>query len=154
MLSGKPPKLPVWKTKTRRLDRMRNRRKKLETATALQTAWKLSTTRGYRISRKLRHRIEHLFGEAKQSHGLRRARYRGLAKMNEQVTLTAIAQNLKRLVKFLNQPPKRASYHAALRTKYSTRWKTLVCLPLLSCIFAASRHFPSLMPVSGLGQNE
>ncbi len=62
----------------------------------------LSRTRGYQISRKLRHRIEHLFGEAKLTHGLGRARYRGLAKMNEQATLTAIAQNLKRLVKFLN----------------------------------------------------
>ena len=106
LLTGKPPELPRWKTKTRRLDWQRNRRKKLETAIALQTAWKLSTTRGYQISRKLRHRIEHLFGEAKQSHGLNKARYRGLKKLNEQVTLTATVQNLKRLVKFLDQPPK------------------------------------------------
>ena len=130
LLSGMPPELPVWKTKTRRLDWMRNRRKKLETATALQTAWELSTTRGYQISRKLRHRIEHLFGEAKQSHGLRRARYRGLAKMNEQTTLTAIAQNLKRLVKFLDQPLK------------SARNKALVCAkrPLLS-LFPGCQQF-------------
>ena len=51
------------------------------------------------------------------SHGLGRARSRGLEKMNEQVTLTAIAQNLKRLVKFLNNPGKAASSQGALRPK-------------------------------------
>ena len=104
LLAGKPPELPVWKTKTRRLDWLRNRRKKLETAIALQTAWQLPTTRRYKISWKLRHRIEHLFGEAKQSHGLNKARYRGLEKINEQAALTALTQNLKRLVKFLGNP--------------------------------------------------
>ncbi len=80
-------------------------------------AWELSRTRGYQISRKLRHRIEHLFGEAKLSHGLGRARYRGLAKMNEQATLTAITQNLKRMVKFLNKPNRRQPDNGAVRPK-------------------------------------
>lgn len=107
LLADKPPALPVWQRRTSNLQHLRKRRQKMETAKALQTAWQLSTSRGYQISGKLRHRIEHLFGEAKQSHGLGRARFRGLAKMNEQATLTAIAQNLKRLVKFLHKPNRR-----------------------------------------------
>lgn len=114
LLADNPPELPVWKTKTRRLDWLRKRRKKLETAIALQTAWQLPTTRRYQISWKLRHRIEHLFGEAKQSHGLGKARFRGLEKMNEQATLIALTQNLKRLVKFLGKPNRRIQNQGAI----------------------------------------
>ncbi len=95
----------------------RKRKEKLAQAVALDRAAELSDSKGYNLSRKLRHRIEHLFGEAKQSHGLRRARYQGLEKMNEQVTLTAIAQNLKRLVKFLSPPGKRVPNQGAVRPK-------------------------------------
>ena len=38
-----------------------------------------------------------LFGEAKEQHGLRRAKYRGLKKMQMQVYGIAITQDLKRL---------------------------------------------------------
>lgn len=136
LLAGKPPELPVWKTKTRRLDWQRKRRKKLETAIALQTAWRLSTSRGYQISRKLRHRIEHLFGEAKQSHGLRKARSRGLEKMNEQATLTAIVQNLKRLVKYLDKRPtpiaaKAASCRMRLEFTFHSVFRSLPTLKSL-----------------------
>jgi hypothetical protein len=41
---------------------------------------------------------EGLFAEAKQNHGLSRARYRGRAKVQIQAYLIAMAQNLKRLV--------------------------------------------------------
>jgi len=44
-------------------------------------------------------KIEGLFAEAKQNHGLSRARYRGRAKVQIQAYLSATAQNLKRLVK-------------------------------------------------------
>lgn len=100
------PEMPRWKNRANLLVRAHKRALKLKQFRILNAAWELSKTRGYKISYKLRHRIEHLFGEAKQSHGLGKARYRGLAKMNEQATLTAIAQNLKRLVKFLNKRPK------------------------------------------------
>src|SRR5262245_22925149 len=53
------------------------------------------------FKRKLAERqwkAEGVFGEAKGSHGLRRAKYRGKTKMQIQLYLTAIAQNLKRLV--------------------------------------------------------
>ena len=41
---------------------------------------------------------EGLFAEAKQNHGLARARYRGRSKVQIQAYLSAMAQNLKRLV--------------------------------------------------------
>jgi hypothetical protein len=43
-------------------------------------------------------KAEGLFAEAKQNHGLSRARYRGRPKVQIQAYLTATAQNLKRLV--------------------------------------------------------
>ena len=45
--------------------------------------------------------IEGLFAEAKQFHGLRRARYRGLQKVSIQALMTAMAQNIKRIIKQL-----------------------------------------------------
>ena len=43
-------------------------------------------------------KAEGLFAEAKQNHGLARARYRGRSKVQIQAYLSAMAQNLKRLV--------------------------------------------------------
>jgi hypothetical protein len=43
--------------------------------------------------------VEPLFGEAKQWHGLRRFRLRGLPKVNSQALLTAAGQNLERLLR-------------------------------------------------------
>lgn len=117
LLCKKPPEIPSWKRRTFDIDRLRKRKAKWTQAVALHHATERSTSKGYALSRKLRHRIEHLFGEAKQSHGLSRARYRGLAKMNEQATLTALAQNLKRLVKFLGTPGHRVPNQGAVRPK-------------------------------------
>ena len=139
LLIDKPPAIPVWRRRTKNLAHLRKRREKVAQAKALNAAWELSRTRGYQISRKLRHRIEHLFGEAKQSHGLRRARYRGVAKMNEQAILTAIAQNLKRLVKFLNQPPKSIPNQGEVRIERTFYRLVPVYLPLLMLISYASR---------------
>lgn len=118
LLCGAPPEIPSWKRRTFNIDHLRKRKEKVFQAMALNYAAELSNSKGYKISRKLRHRIEHLFGEAKQSHGLNRARYRGLEKMNEQATLTAIAQNLKRIVKFLNKPGRVLSSKRMLRPKH------------------------------------
>ena len=43
-------------------------------------------------------KIEGLFGEAKENHGLRRVRYRGLSKVQIQFLMIAIALNCKRIV--------------------------------------------------------
>ncbi len=51
-----------------------------------------------RALRKRQVWVEPLFGEAKEWHGLRRFRLRGLEKVNIEAVLTAAGQNLKRLV--------------------------------------------------------
>ena len=55
----------------------------------------------YRLGVKERYKVERKLGEAKTRHGLGRCRYLGLAKYAIQGCLTAIALNLKRLVKLL-----------------------------------------------------
>lgn len=60
----------------------------------------LTKTREYKSQmRKRKHVIESLFGEAKEFHGLRRARFRGLDRVTIQVLWTATVLNIKRLVK-------------------------------------------------------
>jgi hypothetical protein len=65
---------------------------------ALDWAEDLRQSKGYAISQKMRKRIEHLFGEAKEQMGLRRARRRGFKNVEEQCLMTALAQNIKRIV--------------------------------------------------------
>ena len=52
---------------------------------------------------RVRARIEKIFGTWKRSYGLRRMRWRGLAKASAQVRLTAIAYNLKRSLSISRQ---------------------------------------------------
>ncbi len=92
--------LPAWQRRTFNLERKRARDRKLKEVQARNRVRDIQQTRGYQISRKLRIRSEHLFAEGKNQHGLARARRRGLARVQSQVILTAIVQNLKRLVAF------------------------------------------------------
>lgn len=55
----------------------------------------------YLAGLKERYKIERKFGEGKQQHGLGRCRYRGLERYTIQVVLTAMALDLKRMVKLL-----------------------------------------------------
>ena len=50
---------------------------------------------------RIRGRIKKIFGTWKRSYGLRRMRWRGLAKATAQVHFTAIAYNLKRTLNIL-----------------------------------------------------
>ena len=50
---------------------------------------------------RVRGRIEKIFGTWKRSYGLRRMRWRGLAKAGIQIRLTAIAYNMKRSLKII-----------------------------------------------------
>jgi len=56
---------------------------------------------GYRLSQRCRKLIEELFGEAKDWHGLRRFRRRGLLRVQQEVHLIGWVLNLKRLAKAL-----------------------------------------------------
>lgn len=58
-------------------------------------------------------KVEALFAELKNQIGLRRLRLRRLKFVREQFFLEAAAQNIKRLVRFLSQPPTSAKTVAA-----------------------------------------
>jgi len=70
---------------------------------SIQQARQLNQTRAYRISQRMRKKIEELFGEAKEWMGLRRAKFRRWKFVGEQVLMTATAQNIKRMVKLLSR---------------------------------------------------
>jgi IS5 family transposase len=97
------PTKPVWTRKVVEQAAARRARMKRLAVRGRNRALRAAQTRGYRISRKLRLRIEHLFGEAKTCHGLGRARYRGLVKVQRQMLLTAAVINLKRLAASLGR---------------------------------------------------
>jgi len=66
--------------------------------------------RGKRIYKRRKETVERSFADAKQLHGHRYARMRGLAKVQEQSLLAAVAQNIKKIALLLsaagpNLPP-------------------------------------------------
>jgi transposase len=65
----------------------------------------LMQTQAYRRSGRRRKKIETLFGDAKRNLGLSRLQLRGLAGARDEFLLTAITQNLKRLVCHVAIPP-------------------------------------------------
>ena len=82
----------------------------------------LDRVRAYRDTepyrRALRKRavwVEPLFGEAKEWHGLRRFRLRGLEKVNSEALMIACGQNVKRLLAFGSRGLRRMAQAAALR---------------------------------------
>ncbi len=56
---------------------------------------------GKEIYKRRKETIERSFANAKQLHGYRYAKYRGIERVREQAYLTAIVQNIKKLVKYL-----------------------------------------------------
>jgi transposase len=79
----------------------------------LNRAEALRQSAAYRISQRCRKKIEHLFAEAKEQMGLRRARRHGWHNVTEQCLLTALVQNLKRIVAMVGPLPKTAASAAA-----------------------------------------
>jgi len=89
--------VPTWKRRTFDLDRYRKRCEKVRQVQARNRVREAQRTHGYTVSRKLRVRSEHLFAEAKNEHGLGRARHRSLERVDRHSLLIAAVQNLKRL---------------------------------------------------------
>lgn len=115
LVSGeKETPVPVYRRRTFDLNRQRRRAEQIRRSKACQTVRAQYETRGYQVSRKLRVRSEHLFAEGKNEHGLDRARRRGLDRVQVQMTLVALVQNLKRLAAHVGRGP-RAAAGAALR---------------------------------------
>ena len=63
--------------------------------------WFTKTHNGRRLYNWRKQTIERSFAEAKENHGFRYARMRGIQNMREQCFLTAAVQNMKRLAKAL-----------------------------------------------------
>lgn len=102
-LDSPPEPAPTWKVRPRTLIEARARRRR---RTEISIRNRVRALQGGRLERRLmkaRIRIEHLFAEAKNCHGLDRARSRGLLAMQTQALLTATVQNLKRLAKALKR---------------------------------------------------
>jgi len=72
--------------------------------TARQRARELAGTPEFAHAQRQRKKVEALFAELKNQIGLRRLRLRRLKFVREQFFLAAVAQNIKRLVRFLSQP--------------------------------------------------
>ncbi len=73
-------------------------------------------TEAYRKAlRKRQVWVEPLFAEAKDWHGSRRFRLRGLEKVNAEALLIAAGQNIKRLLAYGERGPRREAQVAALR---------------------------------------
>jgi len=71
---------------------------------ARQRARELVNTEAFAKAQRQRKKLEALFAELKNQIGLRRLRLRRLKFVREQFFLAAVAQNIKRLVRFLSQP--------------------------------------------------
>lgn len=115
--SEKEEPVPTYQRRTFDLDRQRRRVEKIRQAKACQQVRAQYSTRGYQVSRKLRVRSEHLFAEGKNEHGLNRARHRGLSRVQRQMTLVAVVQNLKRLAAYVGRGGGAAATAALARLK-------------------------------------
>ncbi|NPV54630.1 MAG: hypothetical protein HPY71_14130, partial [Firmicutes bacterium] len=69
----------------------------------LKAAAFYNETKAFQKDKAIRARIEPKFGEAKRFHGMARAIYRCLKKVDLQVRLTAIALNIKRIFMLLQE---------------------------------------------------
>ena len=80
---------------------------------ARDVARALAKTEAYEQSRRERKKVEMRFAHMKRIFKLDRLRLRGLSGAKDEVLLTATAQNLRRLVKFLCRPPPSAAVTCA-----------------------------------------
>jgi len=72
---------------------------------ARQKAYQVAKTPEFRVAARKRRKVEALFSELKNQIGLRKLRLRRLKFVREQFYLAAVAQNLKRLMRFLSTKP-------------------------------------------------
>lgn len=96
-IHGKPQPVPHWKRPARTEEQQKKRDLKVQAAIARNNALATLQTRCGKAAYAQRILIERIFAEAKERHGMRKARCRGLKKVDEQVKRTAAVQNLRRL---------------------------------------------------------
>lgn len=131
--------LPTWKRRTYNLSNYIKRKERIRIARAKNLARTLKQSREYRRTYRYRVRIEHTFAEAKEHHGLGRARSYGLAAVDEQVKMTAVVQNIKRLATWIWRRKKRvAKVMEVARTAVAMLQDRVASLQqlLFYCVFA------------------
>jgi len=87
---------PSWKRGTTNPAWQAQRAAKLAAVRARNLTRLAARQRRGTVAQRQRTRLEHLFAEGKEHHGLERAQGRGLKRVDQQVQLTASVQNLKR----------------------------------------------------------
>jgi transposase len=103
----------VWEASKERIDRHRLQRV------------------GKRIYKRRKETVERSFADAKQLHGHRYAKMRGLAKVQQQCLLAATAQNIKKIALLLSktgQTMPSSTLYALLNAYISLTWLTLLLI--------------------------
>ncbi len=126
--------IPVWKRRTFKLSQLRKRRNAVRLVEALNYVKLLNGHRLYSRAYALRAKIEHKFAEAKEHHGLRRARGYGLSSMRIQARMTAMVQNIKRLVSFRRKKRPQTGWAIAHVSAFGSAFK--VPIQRFSCWFS------------------
>jgi hypothetical protein len=94
LFGAAPEEVPAWIRSTHTVRHYQKRQQRIREVEVRNRVRETIQTTGYRVSQKLRKRSEHLFAEAKVCHGFRRARARGLTRVQEQLTCTATVPGL------------------------------------------------------------
>jgi IS5 family transposase len=89
---------PTWQRRTNNARQYQRRQQLLAEARARNATRLAARGRQGVVAQRQRTRMEHLIGEGKEHHGLDRAEGRGVERLDQQIKLTAVAQNLKRLL--------------------------------------------------------
>ena len=133
----KPEQVPVWVRQTRDLNRQKWRSEQAAIARARNAVRAASKGRRGARAQRQRTRLEHLFAEGKDHHGLARAQGRGLKRVDQQVKLTAATQNLKRLITCggRRRTPKQATSSLSMANLAAQRGLSgrLTCIQTRSC---------------------
>ena len=127
LAASEPEELPSWQRRTFNLGAYRKRCSAVKLVEARNTVRLLSRGHPYTVSRKLRIRSEHIFAEAKNEHGLGRARHRSLSRVDRQSLLVATVQNLKRLSQVLRGKAQAAAVAVffCCGTLFHTQWRVV-----------------------------
>jgi IS5 family transposase len=89
---------PTWQRRTNNALQYQRRQQLLAEARARNATRLAAQGRQGVVAQRQRTRLEHLIGEGKEHHGLDRAAGRGVQRLDQQIKLTAVVQNLKRLL--------------------------------------------------------
>ena len=82
------------------------------------------TKSGKRIYRRRKETVERSFADSKEMHGVRYARFRGLAKVRGQCLLVAACQNMKKIILVLHRRDKQFASWNLLKigTVFRNEW--------------------------------